>query len=73
MPKVTELFEARIPKNYAAIAKEDGRILFKGKNRGRYILALEYDSKDKVKGKRGEEKGKKLIKYTIPNDRTFCS
>lgn len=71
LPKVTELFEARIPKNYAAIAKEDGRILFKGKNRGRYILALEYDSKDKVKGKRGEEKGKKLIKYTIPNDRTL--
>ncbi|PKL13589.1 MAG: DNA-directed RNA polymerase subunit beta', partial [Spirochaetae bacterium HGW-Spirochaetae-6] len=62
LPKVTELFEARIPKNYSYMAKEDGLIKFKGKLRGKYILALEYHD---------EEGELRKVKYTIPADRTL--
>ncbi len=63
LPKVTELFESRVPKVYAYMAKEDGIIRFKGKLRGKYILALEYNSED-------EDKIKK-VKYSIPTNRTL--
>jgi DNA-directed RNA polymerase subunit beta' len=63
LPKVTELFEARVPKNFAYMAKEDGIVRFKGKIRTKYIIALEYYDE-------AEEKTKK-IKYAIPTDRNL--
>ncbi|HCL58201.1 MAG TPA: DNA-directed RNA polymerase subunit beta' [Spirochaetia bacterium] len=60
LPKVTELFESRVPKNYSYMVKEDGVIRFKGKVRNKFILALECVD---------EENNVKKIKYSIPTDR----
>jgi DNA-directed RNA polymerase subunit beta' len=58
LPKITELFEARVPKNHNYLSKEDGTIRFKEKSRGKYILVLEYyDAK--------EDRLRK-VKYSIP-------
>lgn len=61
LPKVTELFEARIPKNHTYLVKADGKIRFREKSRGKYILVLEYFDDNEGKTRKA--------KYSIPTDR----
>jgi DNA-directed RNA polymerase subunit beta' len=62
LPKVTELFEARVPKNYAYMAKEDGWVEFREKSRGKFVIVLHYED---------EEGETRKVKYSIPTDRTL--
>lgn len=62
LPKVTELFEARVPKNCCFLAKEDGIIEILKKSKGKYIVALTYTDENGETHK---------VKYGIPTNRTL--
>ncbi|HOM38348.1 MAG TPA: DNA-directed RNA polymerase subunit beta' [Spirochaetota bacterium] len=62
LPKVTELFEARVPKNCCFLAKEDGVVEILKKSKNKYILSLTYTD---------EEGETHKIKYGIPTNRTL--
>ena len=49
LPRVAELFEARKPKNFAILSKVSGQIFFEGKIKGKDIITVEDNFKDRFK------------------------
>ncbi|MDO8664285.1 MAG: DNA-directed RNA polymerase subunit beta' [Candidatus Liptonbacteria bacterium] len=72
LPRVQEIFEARIPKSKAAISEVDGKVIEvadKGKQKVIKIAPLKPEKKDPSSAK--ATKGEEVIEYSVPGGNTL--